>query len=99
MYGGGVMAGRRAGSDVGKYSTMPRAQNRAAKGSILYTKTIHFTHLGILFIAMLLPVVEPGGSLDALGHVDNHLVVGATQHRPHHLAQLLRHTHHRVDHL
>ena len=33
-YGGGVIPGRRAESGVG-YRTLPRAQNRAAKGSIL----------------------------------------------------------------
>ena len=51
VYGGGVMpAGRRVGLVVGKYSTMPRAQNKTAKGSTLLRRRIHFAPLGFIFI-------------------------------------------------
>ena len=49
VYGGGVMPGRRAGSVVGKY-TMPRAQNRAAKGSILFRRRSPL-HIWVYFLS------------------------------------------------
>ena len=43
------MPGRRGGQGQVLASTLPRAQNRAAKGSTRITKTINFVHLVILF--------------------------------------------------
>ena len=48
MYGGGVMTGWRAGSCFGKYIAESPKQDSKRFNSI--TKTIHFAHLGILFI-------------------------------------------------
>ena len=48
MYSGGVMPGRLAGSSVHKYNAESPNQGRKRFNSI--TKTIHFAHLGILFI-------------------------------------------------
>ena len=42
------MTGRRAGSGVGKYNAESSKQGSKRFNSI--TKTIHFAHLGILFI-------------------------------------------------
>ena len=48
MNSGGVMPGRLAGSGVHKYNAESPNQGRKRFNSI--TKTIHFAHLGILFI-------------------------------------------------
>ena len=48
LHGGGVMLGRRAGSGVGKYNAESPKQSSKRFNSIM--KTIHFAHLGILFI-------------------------------------------------
>ena len=48
MYGGGVMLGWRAGSDVGKYNAESPKQGSKMFNSII--KTIHFAQPGILFI-------------------------------------------------
>ena len=51
MYGGGVMLGWRAGSGVGKYNAEVLKQGSKRFNSL--TQTIHFAHLGILFIYAL----------------------------------------------
>ena len=48
MYGDGVMPGRWAGSGVDKHNAESPEQGSKRFNSI--TKTIHFAHLGILFI-------------------------------------------------
>ena len=48
LYGGGVMLSWRAGSGVGKYNAKTPKQD--SKRFNFITKTIHFAHLGILFI-------------------------------------------------
>ena len=56
MYGGGVMLGWRAGSGVGKYNAEVLKQGSKRFNSI--TQTIHFAHLGILFIYALIKECE-----------------------------------------
>ena len=56
MYGGGVMLGWRAGSGVGKYNAEVLKQGSKRFNSL--TQTIHFAHLGILFIYALFKECE-----------------------------------------
>ena len=48
LYSGGVMPFRREGSAVGKYNA--KSLKQGSKRFNFITRTIHFAHLGILFI-------------------------------------------------